>query len=80
MDEFKDAIRLLFDENNVARYNYERLKKLRNPIARISAVHSGTAAVAATSDDAGRLQSDVFLGKKKQCDSWYSSRTPVSSI
>ena len=41
MDEFKDAMRLFFDKNNVARYNYEKLKKLRNAISRISAVHSG---------------------------------------
>ena len=63
MDEFKDAIRLFFDKNNVARYNYEKLKKLRNPIARISVVHSSTSAAAAKSDDAGGLQSEVFLAR-----------------
>ena len=42
MHEFRDAVRLFFDKNNVARYNYEKLKTNGNPIARISAVHSGT--------------------------------------
>ena len=63
IDEFKDAIRLFFDKNDVARYNYEKLKKLRNPIARLSAVHSGTCAAAAKSDVAGGLQSEVFLAR-----------------
>ena len=62
MDEFKDTIRLFFDKN-VARYNYEKLKKLRNPIARISAVHSGIGVAAAKPDDAGGLQSEVFLAR-----------------
>ena len=41
MEDFKDAVRLFYDKENVARYNYEKLCRLGNPIARISGVHSG---------------------------------------
>ena len=63
MEDFKDAVRLFYDKENVARYNYEKLCRLGNPIARISAVHSGIGASAAKSDNAGGLQSEVFLSR-----------------
>ena len=40
--ECKDAVRLFFDKQSVAPYNYDKLKSLNTPIARISAKHSGT--------------------------------------
>ena len=63
MDNFKDAPRLFFDKASVAKYNYEKLSNLATPIARISAVHSGRNAKAATSDDAGGLEAVIFLAR-----------------
>ena len=64
--EFKDAVRLFFDKQSVAEYNYEKLKSLNTPIARISAKHSGTGAASAKSDDAGGLDPEIFLTKGAQ--------------
>ena len=64
--EFKDAVRLFFDKQSVAAYNYEKLKSLNTPIARISAKHSGTGAATAKSDDAGGLDPEVFLTQGAQ--------------
>ena len=64
MNEFRDAVRLFFDKNNVAKYNYQKHKTLSNlSIARISAVHSGSAAAAAKPHDGGGLKSEVFLAR-----------------
>ena len=63
MDNFKDAPRLFFDKASVANYNYDKLSNLANPVARISAVHSGRNAKAATSDDAGGLDAVIFLAR-----------------
>ena len=63
MNDFTEAPRLFFDKQSVAKYNFEKLSKLATPIARISAVHSGRNARAATSDDAGDLDSVIFLAR-----------------
>ena len=74
MDNFKDAPRLFFDKASVAKYNYEKLSNLATPIARISAVHSGRNAKAATSDDAGGLEPVIFLAREAAvmltCNLW----------
>ena len=44
-------------------YNYDKPKNLDNPVARISAKHSGPGAAATTSDDAGGLHPEIFLCK-----------------
>ena len=51
------------DLQSVAKYNFDKLTKLTTPVARISAVHSGRNAKAATSDDAGGLDSVIFLAR-----------------
>ena len=63
MSDFTEAPRLFFDKQSVAKYNFEKLTKLATPIARISAVHSGRNAKAATSDDAGGLDAVIFLAR-----------------
>ena len=63
MANFKDVVRLFFDKDSVARYNYDKLRSLGTPIARVSAVHSGAGASAAKSDEAGGLDSEVFLAE-----------------
>ena len=44
-------------------YNFEKVKNLGSPIARISALHSGRNAKNATSDDAGGLDAVMFLAR-----------------
>ncbi|XP_078352432.1 uncharacterized protein LOC144637171 [Oculina patagonica] len=63
MEDFTDAVRLFFDKQSVAKYNFEKLHSLGTPIVRISAVHSGRNARAAKSDDAGGLDSEIFLAR-----------------
>ena len=63
MEYFKDAVRLFFDKQSVAKYNFEKLQSLGTPIVRISAIHSGRNARAAKSDDAGGLDSEIFLAR-----------------
>jgi len=63
MSDFTGATRLFFDKQSVAKYNFDKLTKLATPIARMSAVHSGRNAKAATSDDAGGLDSVIFLAR-----------------
>ncbi|XP_078371416.1 ATP-dependent DNA helicase Pif1-like [Oculina patagonica] len=63
MEDFTDAVRLFFDKQSVAKYNFEKLHSLGTPIVRISAVHSGRNARAAKSDDAGGLDSEIFLSR-----------------
>jgi hypothetical protein len=74
MDQFTDAIRLYFDKKSVAEYNYEKLLEIGQPVAKIQAKHSGRGASAATSDDAGGLESVLFLSRKAEvmltCNLW----------
>ena len=60
-DDFKDAIRLFYDKENVARYNLEKLQSLPTPVARIHAVHNNSSATCAKPDDAGGLYPTVFV-------------------
>ena len=61
--DFSDAIRLFYDKQSVAKFNYEKLTELEAPIAAINAIHSSTAAASAKPDDAGGLHPVVFLAK-----------------
>lgn len=40
IDEFRDATRLFYSNEEVANFNYEHLIKLNQPIAKIYATHS----------------------------------------
>ena len=60
MSDFTNAPRLYFDKLSVAKYNFEKLKNLGWQIARISALHSGRNA---KSDDAGGLDTVIFLAR-----------------
>ncbi len=60
-EEFSDAVRLDYDKASVAQYNLDKLQSLGEPIARISAIHSNTAAASASAEDAGGLSPVVFL-------------------
>ncbi len=61
VEEFSDAVWLFYMKESVAEYNFNKLKTLGTPIARINAVHSSAVAAAAKSDDAGGLYPVVFL-------------------
>ena len=60
MSDFTNAPRLYLDMFSVAKYNFEKLKNLGSQIARISALHSGRNA---KSDDAGGLDTVIFLAR-----------------
>ena len=53
---FSNAVRLFYDKASVASYNFASLHQLGTPVASINAVHSGAAAAAAQSEDAGSLE------------------------
>ena len=63
MVEFSAAIKLYFDKKSVAEYNYEKMKRTGQSVAKIQAKHSGHGASAAKSDEAGGLDAVVFLSK-----------------
>ena len=63
VDDFRDAIRLFYKKEDVAQCNHEAVTKLGTPIARINALHSCVAAASTKSDDAGGLDSVIFMAK-----------------
>ena len=74
MDEFNDAIGLYFDKKSVAQYNYQKLLKNGQPVAKFKAKHSGQGASAATSDESGGLEAVLFISTKAEvmliCNLW----------
>ena len=60
---FDTAVRLFYDRLTVFQYNQDRLKALGRPIARINAIHSSPTAAAAQADDAGGLESVLYLSE-----------------
>ena len=63
VNEFQDATRLYFSNEEVANYNFEQLSELHQPIACITARHSSDIAKKASSDDMSGLQPTIFLAK-----------------
>ena len=63
ISEFSDAIRLFFGNEDVARYNHEKLTNLAQPIAQINAHHSTSHARKIDSDQICGLEPTIFLGK-----------------
>ena len=64
--DFKDAIRLFYDKQSVAKFNNDKLCELDAPIAAINAIHSSAAAAAVKPDDAGGLYPVIFLAHGAQ--------------
>ena len=64
--EFQNATHLFFDKESVTQHNYKMLQKLGNPIAKIEAINSDNIAAATKSDEAGNLDSIVFLSKNSK--------------
>jgi ATP-dependent DNA helicase PIF1 len=64
--EFENSTHLFFDKQSVAEHNLKALQKLGNPIARIEAVNSDHAAKVTTSDEAGGLDSVVYISKNSK--------------
>lgn len=60
---FKDAIRLYYNNDEVANYNFEKLSALNQPIARINAIHSSDIAKKSTPDEMSGLEPVSFLAK-----------------
>ena len=60
---FKTAVRLFYSNDEVAKYNFEKLCDLNQPIARINARHSTETARKANADEMSGLEPVVFLAK-----------------
>lgn len=60
---FKDTVRLYYSNDEVAKYNFDKLSALHQPIARINARHSSEAAKKASADEMSGLEPVVFLAK-----------------
>ena len=63
IQQFNDATRLFYSNEQVANYNHEQLTKLEHPIAHINAHHSSEMAKKIPSDDMSGLEPIVFLAK-----------------
>ena len=59
--DFVDALRLLYGKESVAQYNMRKLESLGEPIARINAIHSNTAAASTKADDPGGLSTSSTI-------------------
>ena len=66
MADFENSTHLFFDKQSVAEHNLKALQKLGNLIARIEAVNSDHAAKVTTSDEAGGLDSVVYISKNSK--------------
>ena len=64
LDSFeRDAVKLSFGNDKVAKDNYEQLKKLNKPIATINAKHNNKTAAKLFSDDMGSLMPQLLLSE-----------------
>ena len=61
--DFENATHLFFDEQSVAECNLTHLQRLSSSIAKIEAVNSDHAAQVTSSDDAGGLDSVIYISK-----------------
>ena len=62
--QFTDSVRLYYSKEEVAKYNFEKLSALQQPIARINARHSSQVAKKATPDEMSGLEPVIFLAKR----------------
>ena len=63
LDEFKDATRLFYSNEQVANYDHDQLNKLDHPVANINARHSSASAKKIPAEDMSGLEPVVFLAK-----------------
>ena len=64
LDSFeRDAVKLSFGNDKVAKDNYEQLKRLNKPIATINAKHNNKTAAKLSSDDMGSLMPQLLLSE-----------------
>ena len=63
INEFDNAIRLYYSNEEVANYNFQKLTSLQQPIAKINARHSPEAAKRLSADEMSGLEPVVFLAK-----------------
>ena len=63
IQQFNNATRIFYSNEQVANYNHEQLTKLEHPIAHINACHSSEMAKKIPSDDMSGLEPIVFLAK-----------------
>ena len=61
--QFNNATHLFFDKQSVAQCNHKHLEALGNTIAKIESINSDHTAQVTTADDAGGLDSVIFLSK-----------------
>ena len=61
LNEFKDAIRLFYSNEQVANYNFDQLTKLNQPVACINARYSSTFAKNLSPDETSGLDPVRFL-------------------
>ena len=63
LNEFQNAIRLCYSNDQVATYNYDKLLKLHQPIAQIEAHHSSSVAKAISPEEMCGLVPTLFLAR-----------------
>ena len=64
--EIQNTTHLFFNKESVTQHNHKMLQKLGNPIAKIEAINSDNVAAATKSDEAGNLDSSLFLSKNSK--------------
>ena len=63
LKEFDDAVRLFYGNDEVAKYNYDHLCELGQPVANVSARHSSATAKKLSPDEMSGLEPTIFLAK-----------------
>lgn len=63
LDDFENAIRLYYSNEQVAKYNYEHLLNLQKPVATIHARHSSNKAKCISSQDMLGLEAALYICK-----------------
>jgi len=64
LNEFDDAIKLFYGNDQVAEYNHQQLLKLSRPVACIQARHSSSTAKSLPSDEMSGLVPILFLARQ----------------
>ena len=64
LEEFQQSIRLFYSKDEVAKFNYDHLLDLKQPIAQINARHSTNKAKVINAQDMYGLQPTLLIAKK----------------
>lgn len=62
-EQFEDAVHIFTVRANAKKYNIKKLVALHCPVARLPAKHNNAKAHSGTVDDAGGLESVIYLAK-----------------